>query len=158
MKKMLALLLAIALICCASAVAAPKLSDRLFACTKQALQCLSSGEYERLVTGLPFADVAPSAKEWKRFAGNFSDLSRVQTDYAVAYWRGDSWCVAVPVRAPADGGVEVLVLTSGDGKAFNGYRYSTWGRIQQEYRDSDHVCWNEEYMGGDAMVMADSAG
>ncbi len=58
---------------------------------------------------------------------------------------------------PSNGGVEVLVLTSADGKTFNGYRYATWSKVQREYRASDHVCWNEEYVGGDAMVMADSA-
>ena len=158
MKRMLALLMALMLLCGTALAEAPRLSDRLFACTKQALLCLASGEYERLVTGLPFADVAPSAKEWKRFAGNFSDLKKVQTDYAVAYWRGSVWCITVPDHTPRDGSVEALVLTSGDGASFNGYRYATWGKIQKEYLSSDHVCWSEEYLGGDAMVMADSAG
>lgn len=157
MKKMIALSLALILLGSAALAGAPKLSDRLFACAKQALLCLSSGEYERLVTGLPYSDVAPSAREWERFAGNFSDLGDVQTEYAVAYWRGDAWSVAVPVSVPSDGGVEALVLTSGDGACFNGYRYSTWAKVQKEYRDSDHVCWNEEYVEGDAMLMADSA-
>ena len=56
---------------------------------------LASGEYERLVTLLPFSGVAPSASEWQSFAGNFSTLSGgVQTRYAVAYWTGSDWCLA----------------------------------------------------------------
>ena len=157
MKKIVALSLALALLCCAALADAPKLSDRLFACAKQALLCLSSGEYERLVTGLPYSDVAPSAREWERFAGNFSDLGDVQTEYAVAYWRGDAWYVAVPVAVPSDGGVEALVLSRDAGACFSGYRYCAWAQVQSEYQDSDHVCWNEEYVGGDAMLMADSA-
>lgn len=156
MKKMIALMLALLMLGASALADVPKLSDRLFTRAKEALVCLSSGEYERLVTGLPFSDAAPSASEWERFAGNFSDLSGVQSDYAVAYWRGESWFVAVPVHTPSDADVEVLVLTSGDGDAFNGYRYSTWGKVQKEYRDSDFVRWNEEYLGGNAMVMADS--
>ena len=155
MKRMLALLMALMLLCGTALAEAPRLSDRLFACTKQALLCLASGEYERLVTGLPFADVAPSAKEWKRFAGNFSDLKKVQTDYAVAYWRGSAWCIAVPVHTPRDGSVEALVLTSGDGASFNGYRYATWSQVENGYNASDRVLWNVEYVGGTPTVVAD---
>ena len=79
MKKFLCLVLALMMIGSA-AFAVPQLSDSLFSSAKQAVSYLASGEFERLVTLLPFSDVAPSAAEWERFAGNFSTLSDVQTD------------------------------------------------------------------------------
>ena len=67
MKKWICIVLAILLIG-TSALAAPQLSDSLFSSAKQAVGYLASGEYERLVTLLPFSDVAPSASEWESFA------------------------------------------------------------------------------------------
>ena len=121
---------------------------------KKAVAYLSSGAYERLVTDLPYSGTAPSAAEWERFAGSFSSLSGAQTRYAVAYWNGGSWCVAVPLRAPDSDGVETLVLTSGDGSSFNGYRCVAWGRVRAECAKSDYCYWNEEYAGA-SMLMAD---
>ena len=100
MKRRLALLLLAVLLCVLPAARAdvPQISGSLFSSAKDALVCLASGEYERLVTLLPFSGVAPSATEWQSFAGNFSTLgSGVQTEYAVAYWTGADWCLAVPV-------------------------------------------------------------
>lgn len=136
---------------------APQISGKLFSSAKQALVYLSSGEYERLVTLLPFSDVSPSAAEWQSFAeGNFSTLHNgVQTEYAVAYWNGSCWKVAVPVSAPNDGNVEAFVLTSADGKSFSGYRYSTWSNVRGEYESASYVTWNKEYVGSEPMIVVD---
>ena len=153
MKKLICLLMiAVLLIPAALADSAPKLGNDLFAYTKKALTCLASGEYERLVSNLPFSDVSPSASEWQNFAGNYRDLSEPQSEYAVAYWNGICWNIAVPVYEPADGSVEVLVLTSFDGLCFSGYRYATWDQICTEYASSEHVSWNKEYSGSAPMV------
>ena len=155
MKKVFCILLVLMLIG-STAFAVPQLSEGLFNSAKQAMVVLASGEYERLVTLLPFSGVAPSAAEWERFAGNFSNLSNVQTDYAVAYWSGSYWNVAVPAQVPDSADVEALVLGSEDGVSFIvGYRYATWGRIESEYSASEYVIWNREYVSGAPTVVAD---
>ena len=154
MKKWICAVLALMLIG-ATALAAPQLSDSLFSSAKQAVGYLASGEYERLVTLLPFSDVAPSASEWESFAANYSSLSSVQSDYAVAFYTGSVWVVAVPVQVPDSGSVEVLALSSDDGASFNGYRYATWSQVESACQQSDHVIWNEEYVGGTPTVVAD---
>ena len=155
MKKLLCLLVFCLLIGSTALAAPPQLSDSLFSSAKQAVGYLGSGEYERLVTLLPFSDVSPSASEWERFSLNYADLGKTQTEYAVAYWTGSYWKVAVPVHEPVDGSVEVLVLTSEDGVAFSGYCYATWGDVEGEYGRSDRVLWNREYVGGTPMIVAD---
>ena len=148
MKKAICIIL-IALMIGASALAeVPQLSDDLFDSAKQAVAYLASGEYERLVTLMPFSDVAPSAQEWESFARNFNDLTSVQSDYAVGFWMGDMWVVAVPVQEPENGDVEVLALSSEDGNSFYGYRYATWAQVETACAKSDHVVWNVEYIGG----------
>ena len=155
MKKVLCLALAMLLIGTIAMADAPQFSDGLFSSAKQAVKYLASGEYERLVTLLPFSDVAPGAAEWESFAANYADLSSVQTDYAVAFWTGSVWVVAVPIQEPVDGSVEALALSSEDGEAFNGYRYATWSKIESAYSQSSHVLWNDEYVGGTPTVVAD---
>lgn len=155
MKKTICWVLALLLIGSLALADAPQFSDGLFSGAKQAVKYLSSGEYERIVTLLPFSDVAPSAAEWESFAANFRNLSSVQTDYAVAFWSGSVWVVAVPIQEPADGSVEVLALSSEDGATFNGYRYATWSQIESAYGQSSHVIWNDEYVGGTPTVIAD---
>ena len=88
MKKALCFILIGLLIGAAALAEAPHLSDDLFASAKQAVGYLASGEYERLVTLMPFSDVAPSAQEWESFARSFDDLTAVQSDYAVGFWTG----------------------------------------------------------------------
>lgn len=138
------------------AFAVPKLSENMFDYAKATLSCLASGSYDKIVTSLPFSDVSPSADEWARFAnGNFSDLSGTepQTRYAVAYWSGRVWKVAVPVSEPNDSSVETLVLTSEDGSSFNGYCCMSWGDVENEYLSSDYVSWNREYAGSTSAVI-----
>ena len=154
MKKTLCALLALLLLG-ATALAAPQLSDGLFTSAKQAVSYLASGEYERLVTLLPFSGVSPSAAEWESFAANYADLTNVQADYAVAFYNGGIWVVAVPIQIPEDGTVEVLALSSEDGTAFNGYRYATWAQVEAACQQSDHVIWNDEYVGGTPTVVLD---
>jgi len=133
----------------------PQLSENLLTCAKQALVYLSSGEYERLVTLLPFSGVAPAASEWESFAtGNFTTLDDgVQTEYAVAYWTGSAWKVAVPVDEPSEGGVETMVLTSGDGSTFSGYGFSSWSKVKTEYENASYVTWKREYMESAPMIL-----
>lgn len=154
MKRILCAALVLLLIG-ASALAAPQLSGGLFSSAKQAVAYLASGEYERLVTLLPFSGISPSAAEWESFARNYSALGYAQQEYAVAYWKGGSWRIAVPLRTPDSSSVEVLVLLSEDGSTFSGYRYARWSQIESEYASSDHVIWNQEYSGGRPKVVAD---
>lgn len=155
MKKLLCVALVLLLIGTTAFARAPKLSNSLFGSAKKAVGYLSSGEYERLVTLLPFSDIAPSASEWESFADNYDDLSHPQSDYAVAFWTGSIWVVAVPIQVPDSGSVEVLALSSEDGDTFNGYRYTTWSRVEKALGDSDRVQWNREYVGDSATVVAD---
>ena len=62
MKRILCCML-ILLLTLSPTLAAPQLSDSLFAAAKQAAQCLMSGDYGRL-SGLPFSGDAPDADEW----------------------------------------------------------------------------------------------
>ncbi len=155
MKKLICALLALLLLGSAALADAPQLSDELFTSAKMAVGYLASGAYEKLVTLLPFSDVAPSASEWEGFAANYSDLSNPQSEYAVAYWTGNYWVVAVPIQAPDSGNVEALVLGSEDGSSFIGYRYATWSQVENGYNASDRVLWNVEYVGGTPTVVAD---
>ena len=150
-----AALIAALLLSAAALADAPALSDSLFSSAKEAVVCMASGEYERMVTLLPFSDVAPSASEWASFAKNYGDLSNVQSDYAVAFWWSNIWVLVVPIQAPDDGSVEVLALSSDDGKSFSGYRYATWSQVEKALGDSDRVLWNKEYVGGTPTLFAD---
>lgn len=148
MKKIISCLLIAAMLLCAAAQAeVPSLSEKLFKYAKAALTCLASGEYDKVVTGLPFSGLSPSADEWRSFAqGSFSSLSgKPQSKYAVAYWTGRAWKIAVPVAEPASGSVETLVLVSEDGSSFSGYGCTSWSKVKGEYQNSNYVSWNEEY-------------
>ena len=153
MKKLFCLALTM-LLALAPALAAPQLSDSLFAAAKQAAQCLMTGDFDRL-TSLPFSGDAPDADEWASFAANYRTAGFAQQDYAVGYWLNDSWRVAVPLRDPDSPDVEVLLLTSDDGYAFSGYRYADWGQVAQECAASAHVVWSAEYLPAAPQVFAD---
>ena len=155
MKKTLCAILALLMIGTAALAGAPKLSAGLFDCAKQALVALASGDYDDLSDRLPFSGVAPDAAQWQRLAEGYADLSSVQTDYAVGFWTGNIWVIAVPVQPPADASVEVLAFSSEDGATFNACRYATWDQVESAYSNSSRVIWNQEYVGGSATVMAD---
>lgn len=161
MKKFLCCILIVVLAAMSVAALAevPSLSESLFKYAKGALTCLASGAYDKVVTSLPFSDVSPSADEWRSFAkGSFSSLSggNPQTKYAVAYWTGRAWKIAVPVSTPDSGSVETLVLLSEDGSTFSGYGCSSWSSVCSEYQNSNFVVWNDEYNSSvSAIVEAD---
>lgn len=153
MKRLICVFL-LMLVAISHALAAPQLSDSLFSAAKQAAQCLVTGDYDAL-TRMPFSGAAPDAGEWAAFAASFSTRDYAQQEYAVGYWSGDSWNIAVPLRAPERADVEVLLLTSEDGFSFSGYRYSNWGQVEQAYAGSDHVVWNGEYVPAAPQLFAD---
>ena len=148
--------LAIVLTLIASASAAAALSGKAFTYAKGALTALADGDFDAVVTHLPFSGVSPSAGEWKSFAENaFGGLigSAPQTTYAVAYWTGSVWKVAVPVSTPDDPAVETFVLTSEDGESFIGYARAPWSSVVSEYQSASHVAWNDEYSGSTSAVI-----
>ena len=159
MKKFLCFALLAALLIAAAAPAladVPSLNSKMFDYAKAALKCLASGDYDRVVTGLPFSGLSPSADEWRSFAqGSFLTLSGAipQTQYAVAYWTGWVWRVAVPVSEPNSGSVETLVLTSEDGSSFTGYGCLSWDSVCAEYQSSDYVLWNDEYSASTSAIV-----
>ena len=156
MKRIISFfLIAVMLLCTAAQAEVPSLSEKLFKYAKAALTCLASGEYDKVVTGLPFSGLSPSADEWRSFAqGSFSSLSaKPQSKYAVAYWTGRAWKLAVPVAEPASDGVETLVLVSEDGSTFSGYGCTNWGKIKGEYQNSNYVSWNEEYKAATSVLI-----
>ena len=129
MKKALCAVMVLLLMGAVALAGAPKLSSSLFDRAKEALASLAAGDYEALSDNLPFSENAPDSSEWKRLAEKYADLSFVQSDYAVAFWTGSIWVVAVPVQAPSDGSVEALAFSSEDGVQFNACRYaSRWKR------------------------------
>ena len=82
MKKFLCCALIVALLV---AVAVPALADvpalnsKMTTYAKAALSCLAAGDYDRVVTGLPFSGVSPSANEWRSFAqGAFRRISSMR--------------------------------------------------------------------------------
>jgi len=155
MKKAFLSVMALLLIGTVALAGAPKLSPGLFDSAKQALVVLASGDYDALSDRLPFSGGVPDAKQWHSLAESYADLSSVQTDYAVGFWTGNIWVIAVPVQPPADGSVEVLAFSSADGTIFNACRYATWKQIESACSESSRVIWNQEYVGGSATVVAD---
>lgn len=142
------ILIALMLLSAAACAQAPVLSENMFKYTKAALAALAAGAYEKVVANLPFSGVSPSAKEWRSLAeAGFSALtgSNPQSEYAVAWWNGRMWKIAVPVAAPAKDDVESLVLFSADGETFTGYSCEIWGSVMRDVQEADYVSWNEEY-------------
>ncbi|MDO5323614.1 MAG: hypothetical protein Q4G06_06300 [Clostridia bacterium] len=149
-------LVAILLLTAAALAEVPSLSENMFKYAKGTLSCLASGAYDKIVTSVPFSGVSPSADEWAGFAqGGFTDLtgSTPQTKYAVAYWTGSSWKIAVPVSEPSSGSVETLVLISEDGQSVTGYGCSIWSQVCSEYESSSYVSWNSEYNASTSAVV-----
>ena len=150
MKRTLCAILALILVGTA-ALAAPRLSPGLFDSAKQALVALAAGGYDELADGLPFSD----ASQWQRLAEGYASLEDVQTDYAVAFWTGNIWVVAVPLQPPTDGAVEVLAFSSADGDSFDACRSAVWSQVESACSESSRVVWDKEYVGGSATVVAD---
>lgn len=155
-KRFCCTLLAILLLTSVALAEVPSLSENMFKYAKGTLSCLASGAYDKIVTSVPFSGVSPSADEWAGFAeGGFTDLpgSTPQTKYAVAYWTGVSWKIAVPVSEPNSASVEALVLISEDGQSVTGYGCSSWSQVSSEYESSNYVHWNAEYNASTSAVV-----
>lgn len=148
----LAVFMLTACVCFANAEA-PALSENMFKYAKAALTCLHSGEYDKIVTGLPFSGVSPSADEWRSFAQGVLPDDTPQTKYAVAYWMGVAWKIAVPVSEPDSSDTITFVLLSEDGSSFSGYGCTSWGKVEKEYRSSQYVSWNEEYAASTSVII-----
>lgn len=159
MKRIVSLLLVMLLLISSTALASeiPQIDSSLFLCAKQAVGCIVAGEYERMITLLPFSDVSPSASEWQSFVkGNFMALPEIaQSIYSVAYWTGSVWKLAVPVSEPASDDVETLVLTSPDGLTFSGYGYAAWADVKNEYLYASYVTWDIEYLDSTPIIAVD---
>ncbi|MBR3273226.1 MAG: hypothetical protein IKF98_04860 [Clostridia bacterium] len=155
MKKTMCAILALVLVGTSALAGVPKLAPELFDSAKLALVGLASGEYEALSQRLPFSGSAPDAAQWQRLAEGYTDLTDVQTDYAVAFWTDKLWVLAVPVEPPSDGAVEVLAFSSADGVSFDACRAATWEQVEDACADSSRVIWDKEYVGGSATVVAD---
>ena len=151
------ILIAAMLISCAAASAEiPSIHENMFKYAKNTLACLANGAYDKIVTSIPFSDLSPSADEWRSFAeGSFETLygAAPQKKYAVAWWTGRCWEIAVPVSEPSHGGVEALVLSTEDGRSFSGYSYATWDEVREDYHKADYVRWDEEYNGSTSVVV-----
>lgn len=160
MKRILGCMLILAFLfsCILTAHAeAPGLSEKMFRHAKEALAYLASGEFDKAVTSLPFSDISPSADEWRNFAqGSFSALigSAPQSKYAVAYWNGRAWIIAVPVSEPNSGSIETLILSSEDGSTFTGYGCENWANVKREYESSPYVVWDKEYNASTSVIVA----
>ena len=140
MKRKLCMALAVLLLLSAlTGLAAPELSKKLLKTAESAAAYLASGEYERLVTLLPYSGVAPGAAEWERFARNYDRLVPVVPTQAVAYWMGECWIIAVPMADDIDEDTEALILLTEDGSAITGYRYATWAQVKKESARYDNV-------------------
>ena len=138
-RKLCIALAALTLAWSVAGMAAPELSKALLKTAQSAAGYLASGEYERLVTLLPFSGIAPGAAEWARFARNYGTLTHVEPEGAVAYWKGESWIIAVPMASEIDENTEALMLLSEDGKTLTGYRYATWDQVEREYARCDEA-------------------
>ena len=159
MKRLICCMLITALLIAAAApayAAVPTLGPKMISYAKAALKCLAAGDYERVVTGLPFSGLSPSAEEWRSFAqGAFTGLSgsSPQTKYAVAFWTGRAWRVCVPVSEPNSGGVDTLVLSSEDGSTFTGYGCTSWDAVRAAYQSADYVAWDAEYSASTSAIV-----
>ena len=159
MKRFLCCTLIAALLIAAAVPAladVPALNSKMIAYAKGALSCLAAGDYDRVVTGLPFSGMSPSADEWRSFAqGAFTNLSgsNPQSKYAVAFWAGRAWRICVPVSEPSSDSVEALVLSSDDGSTFTGYACVTWDSVRNAYQSADYVTWDEEYSASTSAIV-----
>lgn len=155
MRRIICIVLCVLSIATLALADTPRLSDSLFTSAKKAVKYLSANEFDLLETKLPFGSASPSADQWESFSGQFSHLDHVQTDYAVAFWAGSSWVIAVPVQIPDSGSVEVLAFSSKDGAVFDDYRRAKWSQVEKAVNDSGRVIWNKEYVGDSATIEAD---
>lgn len=148
-KKIIAICLAI-LLSCVPAVASAKggFSSGLFKKAKEAVNLIAYSDYEKAIKKLAFSEDVPSAADFETFVEEeLSDIFSgiVQTNVAVAYYLNERWVLAIPVNEPMDDSVQVLLLSSVDGKTFDAYRASSWKNVQANVDKCSDVVWNVAY-------------
>lgn len=153
-----ALCLLMMLSCAQGALAEPKLSGKLFTRAKEAVSLISYGEYAKALKKLAFSENVPSADELEEFICEqlpevFS--AEIQQEVGVGYYAGGCWTVAIPVKEPADDAVMAFLLTSADGKSFDGYGVMDWGSVMEAAGASDAVVWKEAYEPTQPVIVAD---
>ena len=148
MKRILMIILAMAVLCGSAALAeSGRIDDQLFNTAKQALFYLDTGDYETASTLLGNVD-ADTLKAL--VAENFTTLGGglAQTRISVAFYVSGHWFLAVPTAEPSMPEVEALVLNCGPGDAVLEARYLLWSDVELGLDAAEAVIWNEEYIPG----------
>lgn len=148
MKKILMIILALALGCCGTATAeSGRIDDKLFNTAKQALYYMDIGDYQAAGELL----VSVDAQTLRLLAEqNFTTLGSgaAQTRISVAFYVSDNWFLAVPTAEPSMPEVEALVLNCGIGDGVLEARFLLWGDVELGLDAAEAVIWNEEYIPG----------
>jgi len=147
MKKILMIILALALSCSAAMAESGRIDDRLFSTAKQALHCVDTGDYQtasELLVGVDAQTLQQLAEQ------NFTTLGSgtAQTRISVAFYISGNWFLAVPTTEPSLPEVEALVLNCGLGDGVLEARYLLWGDVELGLDAAEAVIWNEEYIPG----------
>lgn len=147
MKKILMILLVIALSGCVAMAESGRIDDQLFFTAKQALYCLDTGDYataSALLGGMDAQALETMVRE------NFTTLGSglAQTRISVAFYVSGYWFLAVPTAEPSLPEVEALVLNCGLGDGVLEARQLFWGDVTLGLDAAEAVIWNEEYIPG----------
>jgi len=157
-RKITAFALCAALLAMAPLVASAKaLDSKLFDQAKEALTLISYGEYQKALNKLNFKN-PPDVADFEDFVCFELDSAltqAVQTDVAVSFQKGKKVYLAIPVEEPSSRDVETLVLSSSDGKQFDGYASDTWENVMKLVRQDKAAVWNEAYDPGTLVVVPD---
>ena len=158
MKKMTAFALCAALFAMTPLVVSAKaLDSKLFDQAKDALTLISYGEYQKALDKLNFKN-PPDAADFEDFVCFELDsvlTQAVQTDVAVSFQKGKKVYLAIPVEEPSSRDVETMVLSSSDGKQFDGYASDTWEDVMKQVRRDKAAVWDEAYDPGTLVVVPD---
>lgn len=154
MKRICSVMLAF-LLCCAGCAAVAeesgRIDDRLFNTAKQALHCLDVGDYQTASAQVGCADI-DALKSLVDDQFTMLGFGQAQTRISVAYFREQTWYLAVPVMEPASADVEALLLNCGDGSDVNSVGCALWGDVQSALDSAEAVIWNEEYTSGVVVI------
>lgn len=157
-RKTAAFLLCAALLAAFPIIASAKnLDEALFKDGKEALTLISYGEYQKALDKLNFTE-PPAESDFEDFVCFELDsvlTQMVQTDVAVCYHKGKKLYLAIPVEEPVSRDVETLVLSSSDGKQFDGYKSASWGDVMKLVKQDDAAQWNLPYDPGTLVVVPD---
>lgn len=146
---------------CAQAEAV-KPDDDFFDKGRNAMTLLSEGKVEQAFQELAFSFTVGSEKsedDFKIFVSDsfaLLDSGEVQNAVAVCWLDdGGQWHLGIPVVEPITDDIEALVLDSWNLESFSGYSASTWGALKKAVARSQAFYWNEEYLPGTLILMAD---